>query len=159
MNTKKAAITVLSITWRIVITALIAMALVRLGEEAYHYGHSVFHTQPIDPEPGRQVAVSIEDGADVAGIGKLLEKKGLIEDWKLFYIQVRLSKYSKTLKSGEYTLTTAMAPKDMMIVMSGENLEEEEDEEKKDGEESEEEDREEKQEDGENPGDGGEEET
>ena len=138
MNTKKAAITVLSITWRIVITALIAMALVRLGEEAYHYGHSVFHTKPLDPEPGRQVAVSIADGTDVVEIGKLLEKMGLIEDWKLFYIQVRLSKYAKTLKSGDYTLTTAMEPKEMMTVMSGETLEEEENEDKKDGENEEE---------------------
>lgn len=147
MNTKKAAITVLSITWHIVVTALVVMALVRLGEEAYHYGHSVFHTEPIDHEPGRQVAVSIDESASVSDIGKLLEKKGLIEDWKLFYIQVRLSKYYKTLKPGEYTLSTAMVPKEMMIVMSGEELEEEEE----DGEEKE--DKEEK------PEDGGEEES
>lgn len=129
MNTKKAALTVLSITLRIVVTALVAMLLLRLGEEAYRYGHSVFHTQALDPEPGRQVAVSIGEGDSVSDISKLLEQKGLIEDWKLFYIQVRLSKYYKTITPGEYTLTTAMDPKQMMAVMSGAGSEDEEDEE------------------------------
>lgn len=129
MNTKKAALTVLSITLRIVVTALVAMLLLRLGEEAYRYGHSVFHTKALDPEPGRQVAVSIEEGDSVSDISKLLEQKGLIEDWKLFYIQVRLSKYYKTITPGQYTLTTAMDPKQMMAVMSGTASEDEEDEE------------------------------
>ncbi len=132
MNTKKAALTVLSITLRIVVTALVIMFLVRLGEEAYRYGHSVFHTKPLDPEPGRQVAVSIGEDDSVSDIGKLLEKKGLIEDWKLFCIQVRLSKYYKSLTPGNYTLTTAMDPKQMMVVMSGEASEDEEEEDEED---------------------------
>lgn len=128
MNTKKAALTVLSITLRIVVTALVAMLMMRLGEEAYRYGHSVFRTEALDPEPGRQVPVSIGKGDSVSDVSKLLEQKGLVEDWKLFYIQVRLSKYYKTIVPGEYILTTAMAPKQMMAVMSGISPEGEDDE-------------------------------
>lgn len=126
MNIKKAALTVLSITLNIVVTALIIIGLSRLGTAAYHYGHSVFHAEAMDPAPGRQVNVSVEKGASVGEIGQLLQEKGLVEDWKLFYIQARLSKYYDTMSAGEYTLTTAMTPKEMMAVMSGETLEEEE---------------------------------
>ena len=54
---------------------------------------------------------------------RLLEKKGLVEDWKLFYIQVLCSKYSKTMKPGTYTLSTAMKPRQLMAVLSGEDVE------------------------------------
>ena len=126
MNIKKAALTVLSITLHIVVMAVILIGLFRLGTAAYYYGHSVFHAEPMDAAPGREVSVSIEKGDSVGEIGQILQDKGLIEDWKLFYIQARLSKYYDTMTAGKYTLTTAMTPKEMMAVLSGETLEEEE---------------------------------
>ena len=38
---------------------------------------------------------------------------------KLFYLQLKTSAYSKSIKPGVYTLNTSMTPKEMMIVMSG----------------------------------------
>ena len=126
MNYKKAALTVLSITLNIVVTIMVLIGLSRLGNAAYHYGHSVFHAEAMDPEPGRKVNVTIERGDSAEEIAKILQNKGLVEDWKLFFIQARLSKYYDTMNAGDYTLTTAMTPKEMMAVMSGETLEEEE---------------------------------
>ena len=129
MNIKKAALTVLSITLKIVILALVLMLLMRLGREAYFYGHSVFHTESLDAPPGRQVTVSIGADDSVMDIGRTLQEEGLIEDGMLFYLQARLSKYYETMLPGKYTLTTAMTPKEMMAVLSGEIIEEEDDEE------------------------------
>ena len=84
MNTKKAALIVLSITLKIVALALVAMLLLRLGTTAYYYGHAVFHTGPLDAPPGRQAAVVIEEGDSIADVAKLLEQKGLVKDWLLF---------------------------------------------------------------------------
>ena len=126
MNIKKAALTVLSVTVHIVVIALIAIGLFRLGNMAFHYGHSAFYAEPIDAEPGRQISVSISGKESAEEIGKMLETKGLIEDWKVFYLQASLGKFSEKVLAGEYTLTTAMTPKEMMAVMSGEVLEEEE---------------------------------
>ena len=114
MNTKRAALTVLSIALKIVVTAVVILGIIRLGGMAFDYGHSVFQEEAVDEEPGRSITVSIEDGTDVQAVAKLLEDKGLVNDWKLFYIQVKVSKYAKKLEAGTYTLTTAMKPREMM---------------------------------------------
>jgi UPF0755 protein len=126
MNTRKAALTVLTIAWKIVLLALIVLAVFRMGGMAFRYGHSVFQEEAVDEAPGRTVTVTIESGSSVKEIAKLLEKKGLVEDWKLFVIQVKVSKYSKTLEPGTYKLSTAMKPREMMAVMSGEEVDLEE---------------------------------
>ena len=120
MNTKKAAVTVLSIALKIVIFAVVVIGVYRLGSMAFQYGHAVFQEETVDQRPGRTVPVTIRSGASVKEIAKLLEEKGLVEDWKLFYVQVKVSKYAKTLAPGDYTLSTAMLPREMMAVMSGE---------------------------------------
>lgn len=123
MNTKKAALTVLSITLKIVVFAVVILAIFRLGGMAFDYGHSVFQEEAMDAPPGRTITVTLEDGASIGEIAKLLEEKGLVEDWKLFVIQVKVSKYSKTMQPGTYTLNTSMLPREMMAVMSGEDWE------------------------------------
>ena len=73
------------------------------------------------------IAIGLLNGFFGSGGGilavALLEKKGLVEDWKLFYIQVLCSKYSKTMKPGTYTLSTAMRPRQLMAVLSREDVE------------------------------------
>ena len=53
MNTKKAALTVLSITLKIVVIAVIALGIFRLGSMAFSYGHSVFQEEAVDPDAGK----------------------------------------------------------------------------------------------------------
>lgn len=122
MNTKKAALTVLSIALKIVIYAVIIMGVYRLSMMAFDYGHSIFAEEAVDSRPGRTIEVTVESGASVGEIAKLLEEKGLVEDWKLFYLQAKLSKYSNKMEAGQYTLSTAMMPSEMMAVMSGEEV-------------------------------------
>ena len=59
MNTKKAALTVLSITLKIVIIAVVALGIFRLGSMAFSYGHSVFQEEAVDPMPGRTISVTV----------------------------------------------------------------------------------------------------
>jgi len=122
MNIKKAALTVLSITLKIVIAAIVVMAVYRLAGMAYNYGHSVFMEEAVDPKPGRTIEVTVESGSSLKDAAQKLEEEGLVEDWKLFYIQVKVSKYAKTMESGTYTLSTAMKPREIMAVMSGEEV-------------------------------------
>ena len=62
-------------------------------------------------------------------IGALLEKKGLVRSADLFAVQLKLSSYSKKIKAGVYTLSTSMTAKDMMQVMSADEVTETETEE------------------------------
>ena len=59
-------------------------------------------------------------------LGDLLEKKGLIRDAELFFVQLKLSSYSGKMKEGTYTLSTSMTAYEMMQIMSGEEAEEKE---------------------------------
>lgn len=122
MNTKKAAFTVLSIAFKIVIFAVIVMGVIRLGSLAFSYGHAVFQEEALDEMPGRTIQVTVEEGSSAMDIAKLLERKGLVEDSKLFYLQILCSKYAKTMEAGTYTLSTAMKPRELMAVMSGEEI-------------------------------------
>ncbi len=130
MDTKKAALTVLSIALKIVIYAVVIMGIFRLGGSAFEYGHSVFQEKAVDAEPGRSITVTIEEDSSATDIAKMLENRGLVEDWKLFFIQVKVSKYAKTLEPGTYILSTAMKPREMMAVMSGESEDDPEDSDK-----------------------------
>ena len=49
---------------------------------------------------------------------KELKEKGLVEDAKLFFVQLKVSAYSGKLHSGVYTLNTSMTARDMMVLMA-----------------------------------------
>ena len=123
MNTKKAALTVLSIALKIVVFAVLVIALLRIGTVAYEYGHAVFEEEALDEPPGRTITVTVEEGSSTRDIARLMEHDGLVEDWKLFYLQILCSKYAKTMQPGTYELSTAMKPRELMAVMSGEEVE------------------------------------
>ena len=123
MNTKKAALTVISIALKIVIFAVLVMAVLRLGSMAYDYGHAVFEEEALDEPPGRTIRVTVEEGSSAMDIARLMEDEGLVEDWKLFYLQILCSKYANTMQPGTYELSTAMRPRELMAVMSGEKVE------------------------------------
>ena len=123
MNTKKAALTVISIALKIVIFAALVVVLLRIGSVAYEYGHAGFEEEALDEAPGRTIPVTVPEGASAMDIARLMEDEGLVEDWKLFYLQILCSKYSDTMQPGEYTLSTAMKPRELMAVMSGEEVE------------------------------------
>ena len=76
MNTRKAALTVLSIALKIVIMAVIVLGIFKLGSTAFSYGHSVFQEEALDPMPGRTITVTVEDGSSAKTIAKLMEHKG-----------------------------------------------------------------------------------
>ena len=94
--------------------------------KAYDFGYRVFTEPAIDVAPGINVQVTIKEGMSAKQIGKLLEKEGLIRDADLFVVQYKLSAYSGEILAGDYTLNTSQTPKELMIIMSGqeEDLEE-----------------------------------
>ncbi len=48
-------------------------------------------------------------------MGNLLEKKGLIQDEKIFFIQAIL--YKANLQAGTYTLNTSMTPEQILEIL------------------------------------------
>ena len=57
-------------------------------------------------------------------LGTELEEKGLVDNHILFTVQLQLSSYAKDMKPGLYTLNTSMTAREMMQVMTKEEIEE-----------------------------------
>ena len=88
------------------------------SEYCYDFGYRVFTEAPVDAEPGRDVIVQISDDMSDMDIAKELKEKGLVENAKLFFVQLKVSAYSGRLHSGVYTLNTSMTARDMMVLMA-----------------------------------------
>ena len=69
---------------------------------------------------GKKVAVTIEDGISASDLADLLEKKGLIQDAKVFWVQFQLSKYKNKLQGGSYILNTSQKAEEMLATLAGE---------------------------------------
>ena len=119
---------ILDTVLKIAIIVFLAMVIYRGALVAYDYGYRVFTEAPVSVGEGRIISVEIK--ADMSGrdIGEMLQRKGLIRDSRIFYIQELLSEHRGKEVPGIYDLSTAMTAEEMLAVISptGEETEEEE---------------------------------
>ena len=120
MNLNKVVFRFVSISFSILVILLVLIGFVKIGTYCYEFGYRVFTEAPVDAEPGRDVMVQISGDMSDMDIAKELNEKGLVEDAKLFYVQLKVSAYSGKLHDGVYTLNTSMTARDMMVVMAAE---------------------------------------
>lgn len=128
MNVQKAMLSVGLFLLRCSIMILVVVGLYKLGEYAYTCGYSIVSNTAAEPEPGRDMRVTLTSDMTTEEIAQLLERKGLVRDADIFRIQLKLNKYEDQLEPGEYILNTSMPPKELMGVMAGEAKEEDEEE-------------------------------
>ena len=105
---------------RILIYILVGCSIFWLCKTAYFFGYSIFKQEAMAEAPGQAVTVVVPEGASAIEIGKILEKKGLVESPFMFTIQEYLSTYHGDLKAGTYLLNTSMIPDEIMGILSGE---------------------------------------
>ena len=119
MQFNKALFKFIKVAFTIMVILLIVYAGVRISKTAYDFGYRVFTETAIDKATGKDVDIQVTDGMSAKKLGEELEAKGLVRDASLFQIQLKLSAYSKKIKTGVYTLNTSMTPKEMIVVMAG----------------------------------------
>lgn len=124
MNVKNLALGFMGFIVRAALLAVIIMVIIKTGQKAYDFGFRIFTEEPMSPEPGRDVAVTIVQGDSTMDVAEMFEEKGLIRDAKLFYVQKVCSEYNDDIKPGFYTLNTSMTAEDMFAVIAGKEGEE-----------------------------------
>ncbi|MCI8370860.1 MAG: endolytic transglycosylase MltG [Lachnospiraceae bacterium] len=125
MNVNKVVLTILSTAIRCIILMAIFVLLVQGGKKAYIFGMAVFMDEPMTGEENaRQITVTIPEGAGAKEIGEILERKNLIRDSLVFYVQSFCVEEGKKLKGGRYDLSTAMSAEKMMEIIAENNSEE-----------------------------------
>lgn len=119
MNIKNLALGFMGFIVRASILAIAILVIFKTGQKAYDFGFRIFTEEAMSPAPGRDVAVTIVQGDSTMDVGKMLEEKGLIRDYKLFYVQKKCSVYDDDIKPGFYTLNTSMTADDMFAIIAG----------------------------------------
>ena len=115
--------TVIRVSFRLILYALILFVLFRGSILSYQFGYSIFYASPMSPPPGQDVDVIIPAGTDSSGAAKLLRSKGLIGNELAFIIQARLFNFSIT--PGEYLLNTSLDSREILSRLNEDPKEEE----------------------------------
>ena len=53
----------------------------------------VFADAAMEPAPGRDIVLTLDNTEDVMDVGRILKARGLVSDEKIFFAQERLSDY------------------------------------------------------------------
>ena len=110
--------------FRLGVYLCVAIAVIYIGKSAYDFGYEIFNQKAVaTKENGRDITVVLKKDDSVYQIGKILKKKGLIKDAKIFVVQEKLSSYKGKLQAGTYILNTSMTPDEMMAILARENTE------------------------------------
>lgn len=127
-NTKErigaAGVAVAGGIFRIVLYVCVVVLIIWVGKTTYQFGYDVFNQQAMSPGEGQEVTVVIKEDTSVYDIGRILEKKGLIKDALVFWVQEKMSNYSGDLRPGTYLLSTAYTPTRIMAILAGDTEQE-----------------------------------
>lgn len=118
MDVNKTIQRFIKIAFKIMLVLLVVYATIGVSKVAYDFGYRVFTEPAVAEAPGEDVVVQIKEGMSARELGQMLEDKGLVRDGNLFYLQLKLSVYSKKMEPGVYTLNTSMTAKEMMVAIS-----------------------------------------
>ncbi|MCP4117274.1 MAG: endolytic transglycosylase MltG [Desulfobacteraceae bacterium] len=91
------------------LTALVAGAGFRYMEK--------FATSPMD-KAGQERVFTIRSGESLTGISRRLEQEGLVGNITLFKLLVRYQGLSKKIQAGEYALSPAMPPRELLTILA-----------------------------------------
>ena len=118
MNTRKAAMRVGSICLKVAMLVLIVLGIIYLGQTTYRYTRAVFGNEAYEEAPGKNAKVNVPQDISAKEMAEILEENGLIEDAKVFYIQMKMEDFGDTVKAGEYELNSSMSPAEMFRILS-----------------------------------------
>ena len=117
------------------LTAVLVILILLAGVAGGAYFYYDYNLQPVftdtdcDEEESTEVMAckpvtfEVENGSSIADVAVNLKNAGLIRDSIVFQVYFRLNYADRTIKAGEYQLTKAMTPSDIIAtVVSGDNV-------------------------------------
>ncbi len=127
MEAKKVAGTIVSVSCKTLIFVTLVLLLILMVQFLYDFGQKIFREEArTSTENAVLVEVVVPEDASAMSVAKLMEENGLVEDSKLFYVQILLSDYKDKFVPGVYTLSTDMKPSELMMTISPKTEEAEE---------------------------------
>jgi UPF0755 protein len=99
----------------ITIGTLFLLAALMAGAGVWHM--KKFATSPMDRN-GQERLFTIRSGESLTGISRHLVQEGFVKDVILFKLLVRYQRLSKKIQAGEYALSPAMPPKELLVILT-----------------------------------------
>ena len=118
MTTQKAVLRAATILFRVVLTVVIVLGIIYMGQTTYRFTHAVFGDAAIEETPGRAVKIQIKEEISAKKLAQVLEENGLVENALVFQLQMKLEDFEGTVQPGSYELNTTMSPSSMLKVLS-----------------------------------------
>lgn len=118
MNARKAAAHVGIICLKVAVYVAIVLGLIYLGQTTYYYTHAVFANEAFEEAPGKTVKLTISETVSGKELARVLEENGLIEDSKVFQIQMKMAGFGQTIEADTYELNTSMPPSELIKILS-----------------------------------------
>ncbi len=119
----KITTTIIGISGKLIIYAVVILLLVEGVTRGYAFGHSVFYAEPMEEAPGRDITVTIEKDQSAAEITRMLKDLGLIANDLASLIQMKF--YDYDVYPGTYTFNTSMTSKEILQILDEKPAEEE----------------------------------
>lgn len=113
----KITTTIISISVKLIVYALIILLLYEAVARGYAFGHEIFYAEAVDDEPGRDVVVQMKEDESVSEAAKYLARVGLIKSEFAFIFQSKFYDYD-TIYPGMYTLNTSMTSKEILQLLN-----------------------------------------
>lgn len=126
MSVKKVVGALFNTVFRLGLMIFILYYIYQAAIGAYNFGYRVFADIPYAFSPGTDIEVTITESMNSKEIAQRFEEVGLVEDWKLFWVQTQFSEYKETIKPGIYLLNNSMKAEEMLAVIGAHSEEEEE---------------------------------
>lgn len=107
--------TIIGISAKLIIYALVVLLLVEGVSKGYEFGHEVFYATAAEAPPGTDITIRIADDASVSEIARDLYKLGVIHNQYTFAIQKFF--YDYEINPGTYVLNTSMTSKQILMLL------------------------------------------
>ena len=111
--------TIIRVSWKLIVYAVVALLMYEAVTRGYEFGHDIFSSSAMAPEPGMDMRVTIKNGEEVADIAAALEKKaGVIKSRYAFVIQSIFYDYGSSdhpVEGGTYLLNNSMTSKEIIL--------------------------------------------
>lgn len=112
----KVTSTIIGISGKLIIYAVVILLLVEGMTRGYAFGHSIFYSTPMEEAPGTEKTVTIAKDQDAADVVRMLKDMGLISNDLAVLIQMKF--YDYDIYPGTYTLSTAMTSKEILQALN-----------------------------------------
>ena len=112
MKQGNATVNILKKAITLIVMVVVVIFIIKEATKAYAFGYAVFMDESMTSEDdARVITITIAEGDSVLDIGKMLERRGMIDNAYVFFVQSFCYESGRKIAPGSYDLTTDMNSK------------------------------------------------